>query len=458
MLSRSRIGTLSRVSRARVGVRQLLGSQLRRNMAWSSASSAFSAGVLALSYTTYLHLLGYEKYGLWLVLATVVTFSQIGNLGISQGVAKRVASTPVGQRLEASQRFASTATFMVLLTGTLLLLIVQLFKPLILTALHLSGNNANIVATLLPYTSAFSAYLFVFDISNSVLIGLGRLDQSALVQTLVQVLSLIYTTGFLFSGSGVAGVLAGTALAYFTGHLIQAVLIRRLTGGGIYRSSKVSWEAGRSLITIGGWLLGCTLIGLLMSPLNRWVLARYVSLAAIPIYDIPFSSSMRLKNLFDASQRALIAEVGQAVNSPHPKQRITSLVRRSQKLLLIAVPAFTIIGLGINPILKLWLGSRYTPEMATTFRVLLPGALLASIGVPAYYALIGLGRTSSIFIATFAQTAANVTLLSILVASHAAITATYVSTCTSIAIAVGSLSLVLEFRRPKTWANGETPD
>jgi hypothetical protein len=28
----------------------------------------------------YLHFLGYEKYGVWLVLATVLTFVQLGNL------------------------------------------------------------------------------------------------------------------------------------------------------------------------------------------------------------------------------------------------------------------------------------------------------------------------------------------------------------------------------------------
>jgi len=36
--------------------------------------------VLAVAYPVYLHFLGYEKYGVWLILATVLSFTQLDNL------------------------------------------------------------------------------------------------------------------------------------------------------------------------------------------------------------------------------------------------------------------------------------------------------------------------------------------------------------------------------------------
>ena len=36
--------------------------------------------VLAIVYPVYLHFLGYEKYGVWLVLATILTFAELGDL------------------------------------------------------------------------------------------------------------------------------------------------------------------------------------------------------------------------------------------------------------------------------------------------------------------------------------------------------------------------------------------
>ena len=46
---------------------------------------------MLIAYPVYLGFLGYEKYGLWLTLATVLSFSQLGKLGINHAVIKVVA-------------------------------------------------------------------------------------------------------------------------------------------------------------------------------------------------------------------------------------------------------------------------------------------------------------------------------------------------------------------------------
>jgi O-antigen/teichoic acid export membrane protein len=72
-------------------INKLLSSQLRINMVSDVAATIANSIVLAIAYPIYLHFLGYEKYGIWLVLATVLTFAQLGNLGISPAVMKLVA-------------------------------------------------------------------------------------------------------------------------------------------------------------------------------------------------------------------------------------------------------------------------------------------------------------------------------------------------------------------------------
>jgi hypothetical protein len=51
---------------------------------------------LAVGYHIYLHLFDYEKYGVWLVLATVLSFAQLGNPSIGQAVMKLVAAAVRG--------------------------------------------------------------------------------------------------------------------------------------------------------------------------------------------------------------------------------------------------------------------------------------------------------------------------------------------------------------------------
>ena len=62
-------------------IKRLFSSQLRINMFSGTAATVISVVVLAIAYPVYLHFLGYEKYGVWLVLATILTFAQLDDLG-----------------------------------------------------------------------------------------------------------------------------------------------------------------------------------------------------------------------------------------------------------------------------------------------------------------------------------------------------------------------------------------
>jgi len=69
-------------------VTQAFGSQLRHNMSSGLIMAVITAAVLFVSYPLYLRFLGYEKYGVWLVLAVVLSFAYMGDLGITPAEAK----------------------------------------------------------------------------------------------------------------------------------------------------------------------------------------------------------------------------------------------------------------------------------------------------------------------------------------------------------------------------------
>jgi len=64
-------------------IRRLFSSQLRINMVSGVAVTVVNTVVLAIAYPVYLHFLGYERYGVWLVPATILTFAQLCDLGCS---------------------------------------------------------------------------------------------------------------------------------------------------------------------------------------------------------------------------------------------------------------------------------------------------------------------------------------------------------------------------------------
>ncbi|MBC7121495.1 MAG: hypothetical protein H5T33_08040, partial [Candidatus Methanosuratus sp.] len=85
------------------------------------AAMLLNTVVLAAGYPIYLHFLGYEQYGVWLVLATVLTFSQLGNLGINQAVTKLVAEEYGRGDTLAIQQYVTTALAILGLSGIVVL-------------------------------------------------------------------------------------------------------------------------------------------------------------------------------------------------------------------------------------------------------------------------------------------------------------------------------------------------
>jgi len=63
-------------------IERFFSSQLRVNMFSGVAATVVNLVVLAIAYPAYLYFLGYETYGVWFILATVLTFAQLSNLGI----------------------------------------------------------------------------------------------------------------------------------------------------------------------------------------------------------------------------------------------------------------------------------------------------------------------------------------------------------------------------------------
>jgi len=57
-------------------------------MASGVVVTVINAVAMMVAFPIYLHFLGYEKYGVWLVLATVLSFAQLGNMGKNKTVKK----------------------------------------------------------------------------------------------------------------------------------------------------------------------------------------------------------------------------------------------------------------------------------------------------------------------------------------------------------------------------------
>jgi O-antigen/teichoic acid export membrane protein len=436
------LSPLSRVPGLPKVIERLTATQLRRNMSAAPLLSVVGVAIAAISYPLYLHRLGFQNYGLWLVLSSVITFSQIGNLGISQALARYVAiALAEGRPAEVSELYSSACSI-VGLSGCLVLTLVLLLRLPIVAYLRLPPASAELALQLLPWAAALSVYIYFVDLSNNVLNGLGRLDLCYGFQILAQALALLVSAGLLVAGFGVQAVLLGTFAGYALSHASSVRAGRAVLGMSCFCTSPPRGNHVRHLLSFGGWLFGSSLVSMLLGPLNRLITARYIGLTAVPIFDIAYNAGFRIRNLLESGQRALTAATVAA--KKERQGHIRTLVPRALRFLVPSGIAFLVIGLGAPLILRTWLRSAFDPSMVPSLRIMLAGAYISLLSTSSYYVLLGIGCARSIFAAHSLQSAINVITIGVVLRTtpHAGV----VSVCVAAGIGMTVTAAFLIWR------------
>jgi len=363
-------------------------------MASGVVVTVINAVTMMVAFRIYLHFLGYETYGVWLVLATVLSFAQLGNLGIGQAVMKLVAEEHGRGDTEGIQRYVTTALALLCLSGSLVLIAVLVFKTQIIAAFKLSNENAETVSWLLPYIGILSIYVFIVQALNATLSGLGRMDLANYVQSFGRIAAVTVTAVLLYTGRGIESLLIGNTISYVFIHLISLICIWRIASIHLLRINNLDAQRGKRILPFGGAVFGGSVISMFLSPFNKLMLSRYAGVSTIPVYEIAFRASMQVRGLVEAGLKALMPEISRigANMTRYAKDRISQINRRAMKLIfLFGVPMYCGIIILLTPLLKFWLRQGFVDELPVAFRIMLISTFLSLLSVPSYYTLLGLG-------------------------------------------------------------------
>jgi O-antigen/teichoic acid export membrane protein len=378
------------------------------------AVTLVNIAVLAVAYPMYLHFLGYEQYGVWLVLSTVLTFAQLGNLGIGQAVMKLVAEEYGRHDLEAAQQYMTSALVILAASGAVVLALIVLFQGPIVALFKLSEENARTVSWMLPYMACLSIYVFIVQALNAMLSGFGRMDLANYAQTGGRLVAIVIAAVLLSLGTGIKALLIASAASDLFIHALSLTLIRRMAPIRILRTGNLRLTRMKRLLGFGSGVLGGSLLSMLLSPFNKLMLSRYAGVASIPVYEIAYTGSMQIRSLAEAGIRALMPEVSRlgANMTEQARNRISEISRRSVGLILrFALPLYGVLILAAPLLLRIWLGSRFTESLPLALRIALVGSLLSLACVPAYNLLLGLGRVRHCFLGYAILSGLNVLLV-----------------------------------------------
>ncbi len=406
--------------------------------------------VLAVAYPVYLHFLGYEKYGVWLVLATVLSFAQIGNLGIGQAVTKLVAEEYGRSDIEGIQQYVTTSLTLLCLSGVVALVVILIFKTQIIAAFKLTGENAEIVLWLLPYIGILSIYVLIVQVLNSTLSGLGRMDLANYAQSLGRIVAVTVAAVLLYSGRGIKSLLIGNTLSYLFIHAVSLICISRIAHIRLLRVRNLDAQRGKRLLRFGSGILGGTIVSMLGGPFNKLMLSRYAGVTTIPIYEIAFNGAMQFRNLIEAGFRALMPEISRISGNitRYAKDRIWRIYYRAMKLILLfGIPIYVAMLIFATSLLRTWLRDEFIQTIPDIFRLMLVATFINLLGVPAYYSLMGMGCVRDVFAGRTITWLTNMILVTIIAINIHHLSVTVIGTCLIVSWTLSVTFLNLRFRQ-----------
>jgi O-antigen/teichoic acid export membrane protein len=395
-------------------IKRILSSQLRINMVSGIVTAVINTVVLFVAVKIYLHFLGWETYGVWAILATVLTFAQLGDIGISQAVIKLVAEGYGRGDIEDIQRYVTTALTMLCLSGAVILAIILVLKGPIVDAFKLSDKDSQTVLWLLPYISILSVYVLLVQSFNSILSGMGRMDLVNYIQSVGRMLSVIVVTILLYSGLGIVSLLIGSTISYLFIHVTSFICIRRIAKIYFLQIRNLDFQHAKRILHFGGAVFSSSLMGMLVSPFNKLMLSRYTEISTVGVYELAFTASVQVRGLIEAGLRPLMPAVSRiGVNmTTDIKNKISQMNINLLRLIFIFGGSLYCLFAIFSPLLlKLWLRDRFVEPLPDAFRIMLVATFITLVAVPAYYTIMGLGKLRYFIIGTIISTCGNFVLV-----------------------------------------------
>jgi O-antigen/teichoic acid export membrane protein len=425
------------------------GSQLRRNMLSGLVASSIGCILMLIAYPAYLKSLGYELYGIWLLLNTITTFAQLGNLGIAQALSRQVSEEIGANNIGAVASCITTALVAMICIGLVIILFFSFGCRSLLLVFRLHPSQITSVTPLLPWIGVVSACAMIAEVVSAATCGLGRMDLYNYAQCATQGLGISISILLLGLGLGLNSLLIGNAVAAICLAALGLLITSYLTGSYLIGLRSFSLKRLWALISYGSGLASNSIFTLLFSPFNRLVIARYAGVGSVPLYDIAFSSSMRLRNIFESGQRALIPEIGRlAGTSPAAAYaRARKLGSRTIRAFAWVLPIYVVAFVFAAPALKLWLGARYDPELSLATRIILVGTFFSLVGTPGFYILAALGRLRTLLVGNLIQSGFNIVLVGTCLLLFRSLSVSTVLAATAIAMFCSTVFLVFQSSR-----------
>jgi O-antigen/teichoic acid export membrane protein len=338
------------------------------------------------------HHLGAELFGIVALVQTTAGFAGLLNLGIGRALTKYVSELYWKGEVKTINQLFQTAWATCIVSGLFGLVLVMGPSETIGKIFFRGGPQVEGVVGFAIYVAALGLFSSMLLEAVSALPGaLQRFGICNAINVSMGVVRCLGSVGLLACGYSIRSVLIVNLMSNLIGVGAFAIVSRKLIPG-LSLVPGFSWPAFKRLFDFSLPLVISSMSVLIVTRLDRFILAYFLPLAAVTFYTLPFSLSEKL-SMGVTNITSVVFPFTSELHAMNAHEKVQELYLRSTKALNLVMLPLTVILLVIpGPILQFWLGPEYAAQGAVALALLGAASFLnAASAVPTVTSL-GVGR------------------------------------------------------------------
>ncbi len=336
----------------------------------------------------FLHLLGSEQYGQWMLLLTFNGFGGLAGIGMGTAATKDVSAAR-GRGDEAGIAAAIRACLMVTILSTMALALLMVTTGwLIGPALLAKMGTPDLVRTIIIVAALLILLEQIDSVFAGALRGLERFDISAKAEASTKLALVLVSLAVAWKTGDVVAVFWATIAATIVRLSVKALAVRHFIG----QTPWPAFDRPRMAVAFafGKWTWAQSLGAAMFATADRLIVGSLLGAHALAAYSVCLQLAQQIQTVPAAGAQFLFPAVSRshaAGESYAPLAIRASLIIGGMSLLL-ALP----VALFSHLILSLWVGKDIADAASVTLTLLAAGFAILGLNVGPHFVLLGAGR------------------------------------------------------------------
>lgn len=365
-------------------------SRVVKGSLWTLAGQLAPLGVSFFVTPFVIRMLGPEGYGVLILVALIPGYLGFAEMGMSLASTKFASAAYAEGDKAKEARIIRTAAMIAISSSVPFALAMFLLAGQLAVVFNVPQQFVADAVLALRLASVTFVVNFLCAIFNTPALARLRMDLNTLVNSGSRILGLVATPVALYLGFGVVGAVAallGASIINLAGHLtISRRLLPNIAAFSIDRSSI------RPMLRFGGALAVAAIAALLLSNLEKAVLARTASVEDLGYYSVSFMLATLATFFSQAMIQSLIPAFSQLM-TPERRDQLDGLFSRALRLnIIVILPMLATMVVLARPFFTYWAGEAYGLQSTYPFYILAGGLVFNLLAYVPYTVLMASGR------------------------------------------------------------------